>query len=85
MAGKGLSSRDTHLISGLSLYLFPYCVYVNSKGSIGAASADSVESDLWCASRVYFDNVTLMSQTPCQLKKHKLHLFVLGYQNNGFK
>ena len=41
--------------------------------SIGTVSAHSVESDLGCTSRIYFDNVTLMlhnmtltSQKPCQ-------------------
>ena len=40
---------------------------------IGTASTNSVESGLGCTSRVYFDNVTLMShnvtptsQKPCQ-------------------
>ena len=40
---------------------------------IGTASTNSVESDLGCTSRFYFDNVTLMShnvtltsQKPCQ-------------------
>ena len=40
---------------------------------IGTASANSMESDLGCMSRVYFDNVTLLShnwmltsQKPCQ-------------------
>ena len=27
---------------------------------------NSVQSDLGCTSRIYFDNVTLMSQKPCQ-------------------
>ena len=34
--------------------------------SIGIVSANSVESDLRCTSRFYFDSVTLMSQKPCQ-------------------
>ena len=41
--------------------------------AIGTASANSMESDLGCTSRVYFDNVTLTlhnmtrtSQKPCQ-------------------
>ena len=34
--------------------------------AIGAASVKSVESDLGCISRFYFDNVTLTSQKPCQ-------------------
>ena len=33
---------------------------------IGTASANSVESDLGCTSRIYFDNVTLTYQKPCQ-------------------
>ena len=33
---------------------------------IETAFANSVESDLGCTSRVYFDNVTLTSQKPCQ-------------------
>ena len=41
--------------------------------AIGTASANSVESDLGCTSRIFFDNVTLAlhnvrltSQKPCQ-------------------
>ena len=34
--------------------------------AIGTASAHSLESDLGCTSRVYFDNLTLTSQKPCQ-------------------
>ena len=34
--------------------------------SIRTASANSVESDLGCTSRVYFDNVALTSQKPCK-------------------
>ena len=41
--------------------------------TIGTASANSVESDLGCTSRIYFDNVKLTlhnvmltSQKPCQ-------------------
>ena len=34
--------------------------------SIGTALANAVEADLGCTSRVYFDNVTLLSQKPCQ-------------------
>ena len=34
--------------------------------SMGYASANSVESDLGCTLTVYFDNVTLLSQRPCQ-------------------
>ena len=34
--------------------------------SIGTASANSVESDLGCTSRIYFANVTLASQKPYQ-------------------
>ena len=34
--------------------------------TVRAASANSVESDLGCTSRVYFYNVTLTSQKPCQ-------------------
>ena len=41
--------------------------------AIETASANSVESDLGCTSRIYFDNVTmtlhnvtLTSQTPCE-------------------
>ena len=32
----------------------------------GTTSANSVESDIGCRSRVYFDNVTSTSQKPCQ-------------------
>ena len=39
---------------------------VSSRASIKTASTNSVESDLGCTSRVYFDNVTLTSQKPCQ-------------------
>ena len=35
-------------------------------GAIRNALANSMESDLKCTSRVYFDNVMLMSQKPCQ-------------------
>ena len=34
--------------------------------SIGTASANSVESDLGCTSRIYFDNVTLTLHKPRQ-------------------
>ena len=34
--------------------------------SIGTASANSMQSDLRCTLRVYFDNVTLASQKLCQ-------------------
>ena len=36
--------------------------------AIGTDLANSVESDLGCTSRIYFDNVTLTSQKPCQHK-----------------
>ena len=43
------------------------------RGSIGTVSVNSVESDLGCTSRIYFDNmmpmlhnVTLMAQEPCK-------------------
>ena len=43
--------------------------YWHLKGSIRTASANSVESDHGCTSRIYFDkagdNVTLTSQKPC--------------------
>ena len=46
---------------------------IQFKVPIGFASANSVESDLGCTSRFYFDNVTLTlynvtltSQNPCQ-------------------
>ena len=32
------------------------------KGAIGTASTNSVESDLGCTARIYFDNVTLALQ-----------------------
>ena len=34
--------------------------------TVGTASANSMESDYGCTSRVYFDNVTLTSQKPRQ-------------------
>ena len=34
--------------------------------SIGTGSANSLELDLGCTSRVYLDNVTLTSKKPCQ-------------------
>ena len=44
-----------------------YCICVVALyANFGAASANSVEYDLGCTSRVYFDNVTLTSQKPCQ-------------------
>ena len=43
---------------------YPFVLACN--GPIGTVSANSVESDLGCTSRVYFDNVTLTSQKPCQ-------------------
>ena len=50
-----------------------YYFFLHIRLSIGTAFANSVESDLGCTSRVYFDNVTLtshnmmlMSQKPCQ-------------------
>ena len=47
------------------LYLIAARDYILA-GAIGTASANSVESDLRCTSRVYFDNMTLTSQEPCQ-------------------
>ena len=51
--------------------------------AIGTDLVNSVESDLGCTSRIYFDNVTLTSQKLCQHKDkcdciitngHKLNL-----------
>ena len=39
---------------------------VMTSESIATASANSVEPDLGCTSRIYFDNMTLTSQKPCQ-------------------
>ena len=39
---------------------------------IETALANSVESDLGCTSMVYFDNVTLTSQKPCQYNKNSI-------------
>ena len=39
---------------------------ISGKMPIGTVSANSVDSDLGCTSRVYFDNVTLTSNKPCQ-------------------
>ena len=38
----------------------------SDRAPIGTASINSMESDLGCKSRVYFDNVTLTPQKPCQ-------------------
>ena len=45
--------------------LFAHSGVFNSK-STETASADCMESDLGCTSRVYFDNVTLTLWKPCQ-------------------
>ena len=56
----------------LKTYFFNNVVQTRSYSSsddklaIGTTSANFVESDLGCTSRVYFDNVTLTSQKPCQ-------------------
>ena len=50
-----------------NILLFANLVTAQDKtNQIETTSANSVESDLGCTSRVYFDNVTLTSEKPCQ-------------------
>ena len=46
-------------------------INLQRQATIGTVSANSAESNLECKFRVYFDSVTLTSQTPCQYNINK--------------
>ena len=45
-----------------------FILYIKGSQAIRTSSAYSVESDLWCTSRIDFDNVTLMQTMKIQMK-----------------
>ena len=68
-----VTGRKTVNVTGIKIWLdlricLPLFVMFNSTllVTIHTALVNSMESDLGCSLRVFFDKVTLMSQKPCQ-------------------